>query len=215
MFTEIIGYTASVLVAISLTMSNIWRLRWINLLGALALTVYGVLLRAWPVAGVNLFIVFIDAYYLWELHSKEDFFSMMEVPADDKVFLAKFLELYAADIEKHFPGFALGKITGPKCVFILRNLTPVGLFIYNEEGDGTARIWLDYACSAYRDLSNARFLFHTRYRHFIKSGFKEFVFRNPGPLHTGYLRKMGFTTSVSDANVYVMPLAAGKDFSPR
>ncbi|MDD4004782.1 MAG: hypothetical protein PHW69_06210 [Elusimicrobiaceae bacterium] len=211
--TEFIGYLASVLIAISLMMSNIWRLRWLNLLGAAALTVYGIVLRAWPVAAVNLFIVFVDAYYLWALKSRKDFFSMLNVPADDKVFLAKFLEIYGEDIEKFFPGFSLAELAAPTCVFILRNLTPVGLFIYDDEGDGTARIRLDYAIAAYRDLSNARFLFHTGYRDFIRSGIREFVFRNPSPLHCGYMRRMGFTPSVSDPAVYVMPLAAGRDFS--
>ncbi len=215
MITEIIGYAASVLVAISLTMSNIWRLRWINLIGAAALTVYGVLLRAWPVAAVNLFIVFIDAYYLWEIKSKKDFFSLLNVTADDRVFLAKFLELYGADIAKFFPDFELAKLAAPRCVFILRNLTPVGLFIYEDEGGGTARIRLDYVTEAYRDLSNSRFLFHTSHKNFLDSGVREFIIRNPAPAHLDYIRSLGFTPSVAAPEVFVKPLAAGKDFSAR
>ena len=64
---EIIGYFASVLVAISLMMSSILKLRVINLLGAALFTLYGLLIGAYPVAVMNFFIVLIDLYYLREL----------------------------------------------------------------------------------------------------------------------------------------------------
>ena len=54
---ELIGYLASVLVALSLTMRSILRLRLINLLGAAFFTVYGLLITAYPVAFLNGLIV--------------------------------------------------------------------------------------------------------------------------------------------------------------
>ncbi len=57
---EIIGYIASALVAISLMMSSILKLRVINLIGAAFFTVYGLLIGAYPVAVVNFIIVLID-----------------------------------------------------------------------------------------------------------------------------------------------------------
>ncbi|MCE9788342.1 hypothetical protein [Shewanella chilikensis] len=65
---EWVGYLASVVVAISLMMSNIKRLRWWNLLGAALFVAYGVAIAAYPVALVNFFIVLIDAYYLVKLY---------------------------------------------------------------------------------------------------------------------------------------------------
>jgi|ERR1051325_4597590 hypothetical protein len=50
---ELIGYVASVLVAISLTMTSILRLRIINLTGSACFTLYGLLIGAYPVAIVN------------------------------------------------------------------------------------------------------------------------------------------------------------------
>ena len=61
---EIIGYTASALVAISLMMSSIVKLRVINLIGAALFTLYGLLIGAYPVAVLNFTIVLIDLYYL-------------------------------------------------------------------------------------------------------------------------------------------------------
>lgn len=66
---EIVGYIASALVAVSLMMSSIFRLRVINLVGAALFTVYGLLIGAYPVAAMNLFIVLIDLYYLRDMVS--------------------------------------------------------------------------------------------------------------------------------------------------
>jgi hypothetical protein len=45
---ELIGYAASVLVAVALTMRSVLRLRLINLVGAATFTVYGLLIHAYP-----------------------------------------------------------------------------------------------------------------------------------------------------------------------
>ncbi|ACA88140.1 YgjV family protein [Shewanella woodyi] len=68
---EWVGYLASVVVAISLMMSNIKKLRWWNLIGAALFVAYGLAIGAIPVALVNFFIVLIDAYYLVKLYKEE------------------------------------------------------------------------------------------------------------------------------------------------
>ncbi|NKF49308.1 YgjV family protein [Shewanella sp. WXL01] len=65
---EWIGYLASVLVAVSLTMSDIKKLRWWNLLGAILFVAYGLAIGALPVALVNAFIACINVYYLNKLY---------------------------------------------------------------------------------------------------------------------------------------------------
>lgn len=72
---EIIGYAASLLVAVSLMMRSILKLRVINLLGAAVFTLYGLLIDAYPVAVMNLFIVLIDLYYLREFITAKGYFS--------------------------------------------------------------------------------------------------------------------------------------------
>ena len=71
---EIIGYAASVLVAISLMMSAIVKLRIINLIGCIFFTVYGVIIGAYPVAIVNGFIGLVNIYYLFEIFSSKEYF---------------------------------------------------------------------------------------------------------------------------------------------
>ncbi|QLE84207.1 MULTISPECIES: YgjV family protein [Shewanella] len=68
---EWVGYLASVVVAISLMMSNIKKLRWWNLIGAALFVAYGLAIGAIPVALVNFFIVLIDIYYLVKIYQEE------------------------------------------------------------------------------------------------------------------------------------------------
>lgn len=63
-FLEMIGYLASVLVAISLMMRSLNKLRMINLTGSLLFTVYGFTIGAYPVAVLNAFIVVVNIFYL-------------------------------------------------------------------------------------------------------------------------------------------------------
>ncbi len=65
---ELYGYLGSTLVAVSLMMSNIVALRWINLVGASLFASYGLMIHAWPVAALNCFIVMIDLYHLWHIY---------------------------------------------------------------------------------------------------------------------------------------------------
>ncbi|MCA9901859.1 MAG: YgjV family protein [Ardenticatenaceae bacterium] len=61
---ELLGYMASVFVAVSLMMRSLVKLRVINLVGAVLFTVYGLIIAAYPVAVVNGFIVLVNIYYL-------------------------------------------------------------------------------------------------------------------------------------------------------
>ncbi len=61
---EMLGYLASVFVAVSLTMRSLTKLWVINLIGALLFTAYGLIINAYPVAVVNAFIVLVNIYCL-------------------------------------------------------------------------------------------------------------------------------------------------------
>lgn len=61
---EWLGYTASVLVAISFLMKSINRLRIVNTVGAIFFVIYAFAINAIPVALINCFIVCVNIYYL-------------------------------------------------------------------------------------------------------------------------------------------------------
>ena len=64
---EIMGYMASVLVAVSLMMKNIVPLRIVNFAGCFLFTLYGISISAWPVAVMNGFGCLVNVYHLIKL----------------------------------------------------------------------------------------------------------------------------------------------------
>ncbi len=64
---ELMGYAASVFVAISLMMESIIKLRVINFIGAIMFGTYGLLIESIPVMLLNYFIGLTNVYFLWKL----------------------------------------------------------------------------------------------------------------------------------------------------
>ncbi|MGL5315755.1 MAG: YgjV family protein [Peptostreptococcaceae bacterium] len=66
-YIEWIGYAASIFIVISLTMTDIIKLRIINTIGCLLFVAYGLTVGAYPVALSNAIIVLINFYNLYKL----------------------------------------------------------------------------------------------------------------------------------------------------
>ncbi len=207
MIVEFIGYLASVLVALSLLMSNVRRLRIINLAGAMVFAVYGVLISSWPVFAVNAFIVVVNLVFLWKLSRRHDAFSFFAARADSG-FLREFLSFWREDIRKFFPDFDLERIEEPRARLILRNLNPVGVFIWRDAGKGVAEILIDYVVPGFRDFRNAHFLFSGHAGEF--DGFDTFQARTWHPLHRKYLKRLGFVEDPGEAGVFTRSIS-GRD----
>lgn len=193
MVLEIVGYAASVLVAVSLMMSSILKLRLINLAGSLAFTVYGVLIHAYPVAAVNALIVLINLYYLRQMLASREFFKLLRVRPDSE-YLRYFLDFHAAEIARFFPGFAHAP-GGDRQVtfFVLRDLVPAGLFIGERQADGALRVVLDFVIPQYRDFKTGRYLFSAQAGFFRELGITAILSAPGNREHTEYLRRMGFS----------------------
>ncbi len=194
LWTEIIGYAGSVLVAVSLMMSSLVRLRWINLVGALTFAVYGWFVGAYPVLVVNGFIVLVNVFYLHRMSRMKDYFSLMPIRRLDNKYLETFLTFHHADIERFFPGFSLEDLRNPRMTFILRNVNPAGLVIYEEDGQ-EVRIHLDYVLPSYRDLRCARFFMDELAPIWRERGIKKMLSPAAGATHRDYLKRLGFQRS--------------------
>ncbi|MEE9429688.1 MAG: hypothetical protein V3V16_01530 [Melioribacteraceae bacterium] len=194
-YIEIIGYVGSVLVAVSLTMKNIYYLRIINLIGALAFTVYGFLVGALPVLIVNAFITVVDIYYIWESKKKKDYFTFLEIEKGKDNLLDKFFDFYKSDINIFFPNFTKETISNCQNFFILRNLVPVGLFSYKEISKTEILVEIDYAIPDYRDFKNARFIYFAQSKLFAKKEYKIVKTFSEIKAHQLYLKKIGFSLS--------------------
>jgi hypothetical protein len=189
---QIIGYIGSVLVAVSLMMKNILHLRWINLVGASVFAFYGFVVGAYPVFLLNSFIAVVDFYYLYEMNKKKELFSLMPVLDKNHLFLNKFLEFYNKDILKFFPDFNNEDLKNANCFFILRNLMPVGLFIYEEISKTQIRIIIDYAIPDYRDLKNGKFIYYAESNFLKEKGYDELTAESSVKVHQKYLLNIGF-----------------------
>lgn len=192
-FLELFGYAASVMVAVSLMMSNILRLRILNAVGALTFAIYGYMVGAYPVLAVNGWIFLVDIYYLYRMMNEKDYFKLLEGIDHKSPYLSNFIEFYKEDIFKHFPNFDPDRLEKPEIVFILRNLVPAGVFIFcKKEKDKAIDIVLDYTIPAYRDMKNTSFLLFDKKEHFKELGFEKYITRSTVKEHTGYLKKMKF-----------------------
>ncbi|QLB20303.1 lactate dehydrogenase [Vespertiliibacter pulmonis] len=65
-FTEILGYIAMILVAISFLLKDVIKLRLVNALGAFCFVIYGSLIGSLPVAGLNIFVTAVNIYFIFK-----------------------------------------------------------------------------------------------------------------------------------------------------
>ena len=193
---EIIGYVASVLVAVSLMMRSVLKLRVINLIGSLFFTIYGLVIGAYPVAVVNFIIVLINIYYLGQMLSTKEFFRLLPIRPDSEYLLA-FLDFYHTDIQKFLPGFSYQPTGNEITYFILRNMIPAGLVIGEVRDGDCLFIQLDYAIPGYRDLKIGRFVFKENAQAFRERGIRRIYTATGSPAHAHYLEQMGFVPEVT------------------
>ena len=200
-WVEIVGYLASVLVAGSLMMSNITRLRWCNLIGALVFSTYGMLVGAWPVFAVNFFIVGVDAYYLVGTRRRKDFFTLLPIQGLE-TFTRKFLLYHRAEIARFFPQLDVEQLAGRPGFFVLRNMMPVGVVFYESLATDDVEIKLDYVVPEYRDQKNAEFVFRILNEQLSAAGHRSLVVRSQVKAHRDYLVRQGFEAEAGAQDLF-------------
>ena len=193
-FYELIGYVASVLVAISLMMSKIISLRIVNAIGAATFCVYGILINSVPVASMNAFVVLINFYYLWKLYGSTEDFKLIQLNSGDD-YIAYFLEFYADEIEMHQEN-GIQEIKSSNFIFLtLRNMVPAGILAGNLELDGTLQLKIDFVTPDYRDFKIGKFIY-TNNLAFLKSkNIKTIQAKAADKEQENYFKKMGFEKS--------------------
>lgn len=197
MDVETFGYVASVIVAFSLMMKSIVKLRWYNLLGAAMFSAYGFMIGALPVGVLNLFIAICDIYYLYQMKMEKEYFQVIEGESDDN-YLSAFLSFHAKEIKDIFPDFKFCADAQVKVFYILRNLVPAGILLTKKIDEETISIELDYVSPMYRDLKVGKYVFVDHEIVFTEHGYKKIVTRTTDKKHVDYLLKMGFTKTEDD-----------------
>ncbi|MFA7227523.1 MAG: hypothetical protein WC061_00695 [Melioribacteraceae bacterium] len=198
---EIFGYTGSVLVAVSLMMSSIVKLRIINLVGAVVFSTYGFIIGALPVGLLNGFIALVDIYYIIEIFTTKEYFRVLEVKHDSE-YLKYFLKFHETDIKKFIPTFSFEPGNDWLVLFVLRNSVPAGLVCAEYHDAEHLFLNLDYAIPGYRDFKVGKYVFP---KIFEKLKVKK-IYSEPGnSMHEKYLKRMGFVKSELDSKpVYLL-----------
>lgn len=187
---EAIGYIGSILVAISLMMRSVLRLRVINLAGALFFIAYGILIGAAPVAALNGLVALVNVYYLRQMWNHKEYFQLLEVNYDSR-YLKSFLAFYKKEIVEYVPTYRFEASPDQLVVFVLRNMLPVGALVVRADGK-RAEILLDFVIPGYRDFRAGKFLFERSSNYFREKGIERLVSAPGNASHEAYLRRMGF-----------------------
>ncbi|MDF2988735.1 MAG: hypothetical protein K0R50_4245 [Eubacterium sp.] len=201
---EWIGYLASLLVLISLLMSSIIKLRWINLLGSCIFALYGFLIGALPVGFMNTCICLINIYYLTKIYRSKEFFKLLNIE-DNSSYFVDFLEYYKKDI-KEYTSFNFSDINNYVVrFFVLRNQVHTGIFLASRFDEKTLLIELDFVTPEYRDFKIGSFIFDSQKSFFLDKGYSQFLCSATNPKHVNYLKRMGFETA-TDKNYFSKPI---------
>lgn len=188
---EWIGYAASLIVLVSLLMTSVKRLRWINLFGSLIFAVYGILIGAIPVGAMNAGIVLINAYFIYQMYAKKDYFTLMQMTNETEYF-NHFMNFHKENMKSFM--IVEDDLGNPNYlkIFTLRNTVPAGLFVCKVIQPSTLEILVDYVTPAYRDFKIGRFLFEDQKDYFKNQGYSKLISKPGNEKHQSYLKKMGF-----------------------
>ncbi len=205
---EYLGYLASIVIAISLTMSSLLKLRLINLAGAIMFIIYGLLIGAIPIVLLNCLTTSVNLYFLYRLFTTKAYFQLLKVNSRSE-YLHRFLDFHQADIRRFIPAYRFEPSDDQLIVFILRDMVPAGLFIGECKQAGVFHVYLDYVIPQYRDFKIANYLYCST-QLFKEREIVRLVSSPNNQLHEKYLQRMGFQQDGDGINdrFYTLHLSA-------
>ena len=206
LFKEGLGYAASLIILISLLMTNVFRLRAINLVGSLCFALYGWWIGAWPVCLINAVIAGIDGWYLLRLMRVTGIFELSQVSnCSGAEYLKRFFLFHERELMKYAPGLTIETLQAADTFLIFLNMLPVGVFSYRQN-EAEAEIVLDYMIPEYRDFKAGRFVYRTKRMFFKERGIKRFHATARHPSQPKYFLKNGFVREEGASDHFVNTL---------
>ena len=205
---EALGYLASALVILSLTMRSVVRLRIISLCGSVAFVVYGLLIESPPVVVTNGCIAVINLWFL-----RQEFFVAATKRSDlgvsairpDSPFLTDFVEYHAGDIGRFQPDFHMPPGPDVMSLLLTRDGLPAGLIVGRRDGDELT-IDLDYVLREHRDSRIGKWVFGPGAEVFRRAGLRRLRSTATTDVHGKYLHRVGFTPAADDPTQLVLDL---------
>ncbi|MPM07317.1 hypothetical protein SDC9_53623 [bioreactor metagenome] len=197
---ELIGYTGSLIIAISMLMTSILKMRWMIFSGNVVFIVYGTLIGAYPIIVLNGFNLVVNAYFIWQAYKLQGNYAVLAANCNAPM-LERFLVYYVNDIRKYFPQFE--KFEEEDVVFLIAKGTAViSVAGFRKNDDGSFNVVVDYVANTHRNMKPGKLLYERENIFSLLNTdtiyAQSFHFR-----HTVYLRRMGFKPS-EDGNAFVL-----------
>ncbi len=204
----ILGYLASVLLALSLLVTNDIRFRWLNSLGCLAFILYGIAINAFPVLLTNSLLLCINVFYLIRIYRTTENFDLLEFNQEDLI-IRKFLSFYKNDITNYFPDYSIDEKGDQLRFAVLRDLVIANIFAAHITADGTAFVKVNYTVEKFRDFKVGRFIFEKENKYLFEKGVKQIAYTTvSNKNHERFLKIMGFEkTMLNGSECYLKKLS--------
>ena len=189
---DAVGWIGSALLIYSVMQARVLRFRVLNLAASAILAGFNAMLEIWPMVAMNVALCAINLWHIRILvftrHDQETY-EVLEVGPQDE-YLRHVLRVHEADILKYQPDFTWdGALPGSVAYLVQRADETVGVVLARDEGDGVARVQLDYVTQRFRDFSPGEFVWR-RSTALRDQGFRKVI--TPEHMVAPYYARLGF-----------------------
>jgi hypothetical protein len=189
---DLAGWCGSALLVVSLMQARVLRFRVLNLVACVVLTGFNAALEIWPMVAMNVVLTLINLWHIRKLvgtRHDDAVYDVLEVGPGDE-YLRHVLRIHRADISKYQPDLVWdGAEPGRLAFLVQRGDETVGVVLVRDDGDGVARVQLDYVTPRYRDFSPGEFVWR-RSTVLRERGFHRVV--TPAAMVGAYYGRLGF-----------------------
>lgn len=204
---DALGWFGSALLVFSLLQARILRLRVLNTVACVILTVFNALISVWPMVAMNVVLAGINLFFIVRMlreRNDETAFHVIEVDQGD-AYLQHFLTVQQEDIAKFNPGFSGVHASAERFAYlVLHGHETVGVVVVRAAGDGLGQVELDYVTERYRDFTPGEFVWRESG---LLAGHGWRTIRTPEAMVSAYYERLGFrrdgdawALDVSDGN---------------
>ena len=187
---EWIGYLASILVALSLLMSSVKRLRWINMIGSFVFAIYGLVIMSVPVLLMNTFLVFVNLWFLIKLKQSKNTIIHLKSENWEDALVRKFMCKNHKLLKVHFPSF--NYLKNESQLFMIYSGFEIVGFISGLVYNDTLNIEAVYIIPKYKDFGIPKKLLVESKMAIRSFGAQDFRFNINEKSTRDYLKQYGF-----------------------
>lgn len=197
-WVEWFGYLASMVVLVSLTMTSIIKLRWINFIGCILFAIFAYLIGSVPTMLMNLGIACINLYFLYQIYYSKEEFKILTAETSSEYF-HHFIKTYQQEIAQQI---SIDTIYDKSAYYVLRDNIIAGLLIGDMENDSSLHIKLDFVIPQYRDYKLGQYYFSDHPDFFKDKGITKLTTTTRNKEHSFYLKKVGFSQDKENPELY-------------